>query len=98
MIGAAKKKLSVLAVAPHPDDLEIGCAGTLLKLAKAGHNVHLAIMTKGGAGGVADRRWAEQTAAAKLYKAKSRRGMGFQDTEVPLDKAGIDAVETVMRR
>lgn len=97
MIGAAKKKLSVLAVGPHPDDLEIGCAGTLLQLSRAGHKVHLAVMTQGGAGGVAKQRWSEQEAVARHYRAKSLRWMGFEDTKVPLDKAGIDALEKVMR-
>jgi LmbE family N-acetylglucosaminyl deacetylase len=97
MIGAAKKKLSVLAVAPHPDDLEIGCAGTLIQLAKAGHSVHVAVMTQGGAGGDGAKRWAEQAAAARLYKAKSLRWMGFEDTRVPLDKEGIDVLEGVMK-
>lgn len=97
MIGAAKKKLSVLAVGPHPDDLEIGCAGTLLQLARAGHSVHLAVMTQGGAGGDGALRWKEQAAVAKHYKAKSLRWLGFTDTRVPLDKAGIDVLEAVLK-
>jgi len=97
MIGAVKKKLSVLAGGPHPDDLEIGCAGTLLQLARAGHSVHLAVMTQGGAGGDGARRWAEQRAVAAHYKAKSLRWLGFEDTKVPMDKGGIDVLEAVIR-
>jgi hypothetical protein len=43
------------------------------------------------------KRWAEQAAAARLYKAKSLRWMGFEDTRVPLDKEGIDVLEGVMK-
>jgi LmbE family N-acetylglucosaminyl deacetylase len=97
MIGAAKKKLTVLAIAPHPDDLEIGCGGTLAQMGKAGHTVHLAIMTRGEAGGAPALRQREQEAAAKLYKAKKIWWLGFEDTKVPLSKASIDALDAVMK-
>ena len=98
MISATKKKLTVLAIAPHPDDLEIGCGGTLIKLARAGHAVHLMVMTQGDAGGQAGTRSKEQTAAAKLYKAKSLTWGGFKDTEVPLGKQSIDALDKVIKK
>ena len=98
MIGASKKRLTVLAVAPHPDDLEIGCGGTLIKLAKAGHHVHAMVMTQGDAGGDPERRVREQVAAAKLYKAKSLHWGGFEDTRVPLSKESIDALDAVIRQ
>jgi LmbE family N-acetylglucosaminyl deacetylase len=93
-----KERMKVLAVAPHPDDLEIGCAGTLIKLAKAGHEIHLAILTQGEAGGNAPLRRKEQEAAARLYHCKSIDWLGFEDTKVPLSKESIDAVEAVMQR
>jgi LmbE family N-acetylglucosaminyl deacetylase len=89
--------MRILAVSPHPDDLEIGCGGTLIKLAKAGHEIYLAVMTKGEAGGAAALRQKEQEAAAKFYKAKKIYWLGFQDTRVPANKEGIDALERVMR-
>ena len=98
MIGTAKKKLTVLAIAPHPDDLEIGCSGTLIKLARAGHAIHLMVMTQGDAGGNSAVRIAEQAQAAKLYKAKSLTWGGFKDTEVPLGRKSIDALDAVIQR
>jgi LmbE family N-acetylglucosaminyl deacetylase len=92
-----KHRMRILAVAPHPDDLEIGCAGTLIKLARAGHEVSLAIMTKGDAGGDAPLRQREQEQAAKLYKARHIYWLGFQDTKVPLSKESIDALDRVMK-
>jgi LmbE family N-acetylglucosaminyl deacetylase len=90
-------KLKVLAVAPHPDDCEIGCAGTLIRLARAGHHVELAVLTRGNQGGQAGLREREQAAAARHYKAKAIHWLGFEDTQIPTTKAGIDALERVMR-
>lgn len=44
--------MNVLAVGCHPDDLEIGCYGTLIKLAKAGHRVIAAHVANGSMGHV----------------------------------------------
>jgi LmbE family N-acetylglucosaminyl deacetylase len=43
--------LSVLALAPHPDDEVAGCAGTLCLHARAGDRVAIAIATDGGGSG-----------------------------------------------
>jgi LmbE family N-acetylglucosaminyl deacetylase len=93
----AKGKMRVVAIAPHPDDLEIGCGGTLAKLARAGHEIHLVLMTGGEAGGHAGLRRREQEAAAKVYKAKSLSWLGFADTQVPVDRASIDSLDKVLK-
>jgi LmbE family N-acetylglucosaminyl deacetylase len=93
-----QKKLKVLAVAPHPDDLEIGCGGTLAKLARAGHQVFVAVMTGGEAGGQAGVRRREQEAAAKVYKASEVFWLGFKDTQVPVDKQSIDKLDAVLKQ
>ena len=45
--SAPVEPLDVLAVAPHPDDLEITCGGTLAKLVKQGHRVGILDLTTG---------------------------------------------------
>lgn len=40
--------MNVLVIAPHADDETIGCGGTIARLAAAGHNVTVAIMTGHG--------------------------------------------------
>ncbi|WP_343517619.1 PIG-L deacetylase family protein [Sphingomonas sp.] len=40
---------TVLVVAPHPDDEVLGCGGTIARLAADGHDVHVAIVTRGAA-------------------------------------------------
>ncbi|MDB4865923.1 MAG: GlcNAc-PI de-N-acetylase [Cohnella sp.] len=42
--------MKVLAVGCHPDDLEIGCGGTLAKLASAGHRVTMVHVANGDKG------------------------------------------------
>ncbi len=42
--------MNVLAVGCHPDDLEIGCGGTLAKYAKLGHSVFMCHVANGTMG------------------------------------------------
>lgn len=45
--------MNILCVAAHPDDIEILCAGTLVRYAREGHNVTMAIFTSGNMGDTA---------------------------------------------
>jgi N-acetylglucosamine malate deacetylase 1 len=47
MSSAEVTKLDVMAIGPHPDDLEITCGGTLAKLVKQGHKVGIIDLTSG---------------------------------------------------
>jgi LmbE family N-acetylglucosaminyl deacetylase len=42
--------MNILAFGAHPDDIEFFCAGTLLKYAKAGHAIFVALTTSGNIG------------------------------------------------
>lgn len=42
--------MNILAIAAHPDDIEILCAGTLARYAEGGHTVSMAIFTDGSMG------------------------------------------------
>jgi len=42
--------VNILAVGCHPDDLEIGCGGTLAKYVKQGHNVYMCHVANGNMG------------------------------------------------
>ncbi len=43
--------MRILAIGAHPDDIEFGCGGTLIKYARQGHDVFLLVMTEGGGSG-----------------------------------------------
>ena len=45
----------ILAIGPHPDDIELGCFGTLSRFVKEGNDIHFLVLTKGEAG-VIDRK------------------------------------------
>ena len=74
--------MNILAIGPHPDDIEIGCAGTLIKYAERGHNVFFLLMTKGEMGGEAGLRYHEQIKSAETIGVKEVFWGGFTDTEL----------------
>ena len=45
-----EKKLTVLCASAHPDDIELQCAGTLIRYVKEGHKVYMAIAATGNVG------------------------------------------------
>jgi len=83
----------ILALAPHPDYVEIGCGGTLAVYAERGAEVHLFVATEGGKGGDVEIRRAEQEAAAEILGIKSVHWGGFEDSELPSERALIRAIE-----
>ncbi|MBI4051258.1 MAG: PIG-L family deacetylase [Elusimicrobia bacterium] len=89
--------MKILGIGSHPDDLEFGCGGTFYKLSRAGHQVHLLIMTSGEVGGDSKTRRAEQEKSAKILGAKVFWG-GFRDTDIPLTRELIDTIESHVRK
>jgi LmbE family N-acetylglucosaminyl deacetylase len=89
--------MRILAIGAHPDDVEIGCGGTLIKYARQGHDVSLLIMTDGGGGGDGAIRRREQDTAARLLRATKVFWGEYTDTAIPLDRAIIQRVEGVIR-
>ncbi len=43
--------MNILAIGAHPDDIEFGCGGTLLKYSEQGHKVYMLVLSKGDKGG-----------------------------------------------
>ena len=80
----------VLAIGAHPDDIELGCAGALLKHRENGDAIFLLIMTKGEASGDSERRVKECIASAKVLSAEHVFFGGLRDTRV------TDGFETIM--
>jgi bacillithiol biosynthesis deacetylase BshB1 len=74
-------KLHMLAIAAHPDDIELGCAGTLIKHARKGQAVGIVDLTEGEMGtrgSVAD-RYAEAAEAAKIMGVAVRENARIRD-------------------
>jgi len=90
--------MNILALSAHPDDLEIGCGGTLLKYAKAGHRVYLMVLTDGSRGGDASARRTEQLASGKILGAQEVFWGGYHDTELPVSRDAIQQIEDVVKK
>ncbi len=90
--------MNILAIGAHPDDIEIGCGGSLIKYAQAGHNIYLLVLTTGEVGGSPDVRQKEQEAAAKFIGAKDLFWGGFEDTQLVDNLSLILKIEGVVRK
>jgi LmbE family N-acetylglucosaminyl deacetylase len=90
------KPMNILAIGAHPDDIEYGCAGTLIKYAERDHRILLMILTGGEEGGSGEERQREQSAAAEIIGAQQVFWGGYRDTQLPLNKELIDKIEEVI--
>ncbi|MCM8796426.1 MAG: PIG-L family deacetylase [Candidatus Omnitrophica bacterium] len=90
--------MNILAIGSHPDDIEFGCGGSLLKYSRNGHSVFLLILTDGSFGGNPKIRIKEQEAAAKFIKTKNIFWGGFKDTELVGSRELILKIERVVQR
>lgn len=82
--GNSSAALELLAVAPHPDDAEIGCGGTLLAAAKRGKPTGILELTRGELGtlGTPEIRDAEALVAAKILGLAYRGNLRWADGSV----------------
>lgn len=94
----------VLAALPHPDDMEILCAGTLLRLRALGCEIHVATMTAGDKGSavlsrqeIAAIRREEARRGAEAVGAVSYRCMELQDVEIAFDNPSRRKVAALLR-
>jgi N-acetylglucosamine malate deacetylase 1 len=77
-------RLDLLAIAAHPDDVELTCGGTLLKMAERGYKTGILDLTAGemGSRGTPQTRLKEATQAAKILKVGWRGILGVPDSDV----------------
>lgn len=98
------KKPAVLAVAAHPDDIELMMAGTLLRLGEAGFDLHMLNIANGSCGSMtegpeatAERRWGEAQAAAAVLGATMHPPF-CNDLEVFYEDGPLRQLAAVVRR
>ena len=77
-------KLDLLAIAAHPDDVELTCGGTLLKMAQKGYTTGILDLTAGemGTRGTPETRAKEAALAARILKVSWRGTLGVPDSDV----------------
>ena len=74
-------KLDILAFGAHPDDVELGCGGTIAKEVALGKKVGIIDLTRGelGTRGSAEIRDQEAAAAASILGISARENLAFRD-------------------
>src|SRR6218665_2235815 len=83
-------KVDILAFAAHPDDIEISCAGTLIKsIREENKKVAIVDLTQGelGTRGTIETRYSEAAEAAKIIGVMERENLKMRDGFFKNDEA-----------
>jgi bacillithiol biosynthesis deacetylase BshB1 len=93
-------KLDILAIASHPDDVELCAAGTLMAHISKGYKCGIVDLTRGelGTRGNAEKRLAEAKKAAEIMGLSVRENLEMEDGFFLNDKAHQLAIATVIRK
>ncbi|MCH7877718.1 MAG: bacillithiol biosynthesis deacetylase BshB1 [candidate division Zixibacteria bacterium] len=80
----ADTNYDVLAIGAHPDDVEVGCGGTLCRLVAQGHSAAITFLTEGemGTGGNIEIRRQEARDAAKIMGVYLSPPYDWGDTQL----------------
>jgi N-acetylglucosamine malate deacetylase 1 len=77
-------RTDIVAFGSHPDDAEIGCGGTLIKMADRGKKVVIVDLVRGemGTRGSADIRAEEAAASSRILGLHGRVNLGLEDGNI----------------
>lgn len=80
-LSTSQKKLDILAIGVHPDDVELGCSGTLINEINNGKKVGILDLTQGelGTRGTIETRYQEATHAAMIMGVQVRENLKMRD-------------------
>ncbi len=92
------KHVDILAIGAHPDDVELGCGGLLLKAVRNGHQVFICTLTRGAASGDPAHRTKELFESAKYIGAKEVRIGDFEDTKLTASSELINYIESYVNK
>ena len=92
--------VDLLAVAAHRDDVELTCAGTLIKAARRGQRTAVLDLTQGemGTRGSAAERAAEASRAAEVMGLAARENLGLPDAGIVNDPSTREQLARAIRR
>lgn len=92
-------KLDLLAIAPHPDDVELTSGGTMIRMAQAGYATGILDLTRGETGtrGTPETRLREAARSGKIMGVKVRRNLGLPDAHLKVSDEYKAAVAAVIR-
>ncbi len=84
---------TILAVGAHPDDIELGCGGTIKAASSLGKRVIAVFMSKGEHSGSPEVRPKESIEALSVLGVKEVYFGDFPDSEIPCSRQAIDFLE-----
>ena len=90
--------MNILAIGAHPDDIELGCGGLLLKAVEQGHNVFMYTLTNGSHSGDPIERVNELKHSSKMIGARNLFIDNFEDTKIYLNSELINHIEFVINK
>ena len=93
-------KVDILAFGVHPDDVELGCSGTIIASIGQGKRVAVVDLTRGelGTRGTAETRKTEAANAAKVMGVQARENLEMADGFFQHDETNIRKVITAIRK
>ena len=92
-------KVDILAIAAHPDDVELACSGTVIKHIEMGYTVGIVDLTQGelGSRGSAEIRSQESAESAKILGINFRKNLKLADGFFEQNEASLMALNTEIR-
>jgi N-acetylglucosamine malate deacetylase 1 len=93
-------KLDILAIGVHPDDVELGCSGTLINEINRGKKIGIVDLTQGelSTRGTVETRYQESANAAMIIGASVRENLKMRDGFFRNDEAHqIQLIETIRK-
>ncbi len=91
--------MNILAIGAHPDDIEYGSGGTLLKMKKKERaNIYFFVATCGSFSGGAPARKKEQEEALDFLGVKEIYWGSFMDTQLTVGRELIDKIEKAIEK
>lgn len=93
-------KIDILAFGAHPDDVELSCAGTLLKYQSQGKSIGIVDLTKGelGTRGTEETRREEAAAASEILGVSVRENLDLGDGWFEVNRSNIEKTIGAIRK
>lgn len=92
-------KVDILAIGIHPDDVELSCSGTLIKMKKIGKKIGILDLSKGemGTRGNAEIRRKEALQSAEILGSEFRIILDIPDCKFEVNTENIEKVIQIIR-
>lgn len=98
MFSEKRNRRNILAIGAHPDDIELGCGGTIRRHILNGDKVYYIIASLGEKSGDKDKRGTEVMAAAELMGVNHVHFLNLPDTMIMHDGITVSLLDGSMEK